>query len=168
VSTPQDPYGPPGSQPGGPDQPASPPGWGQPGQGQPYGQPGQGQPYGQPVPGGPKRNGLGIAALVLGVLALLGSFTIVFGFILGVVAIVLGLMGRGRARSGQADNGTMAVVGAVLGALAIVLSAVFIAIGVAIFNSDSGRSLVDCLTDAGNDQAAIEQCQREFEDSIGQ
>lgn len=176
MTTPQDPYGRPPEGEAVPPQdpygspPSAQPGWGQAPQGQqpsgqqqPYGQ----QPWGTGGPGGGKSNGMGVAALVLGLLALVTSITIVGGIVFGVLAIVLGLVGRGRARRGEADNGGMAVAGVVLGLVGLLLSVLFLVIGVAIFSSDDGRNLIDCLTDAGDDQNAIEDCEREFEDSLG-
>lgn len=173
MTTPQDPFGPPrdegrdGEQPP-PEQPHG----AQPGQpygaqpGQPYGAP-PGQPYGTPWgQTGPKRNGLGTAALVLGLLALILFWTIVGGIVLGLLAIGLGIAGRRRATRGEADNGGVAVAGVVLGVLSLLASAAVVAAGVSLFNSDSGQDLLDCLEQA-SDQAALEQCQREFEDSVG-
>jgi hypothetical protein len=159
-----------GSQPGGGPQYGSPQYGSQPGGGQQYGGPQYGgQPYGAgPGPGGPKRNGLGVAALVVGVLALLSSLTLIGGIVLGIAAIVLGVLGRGRAKRGEADNGGMALAGVVLGVVGLLLSLLFLAIGVAIFSSESGQDLADCLEQAGDDQAAIEDCQRRFVDSIEQ
>jgi len=68
------------------------------------------------------RNGLGVAALLLGLfgapLALI-PFIGIIGIILGVVALVLGLVGYDRARDGSATNGGMASIGAGLGVIAI-------------------------------------------------
>jgi hypothetical protein len=112
----------PGQQPYG-QQPAQ-----QPGQ-QPYGQHSYGGPsYGQqpPRPGTEKR-GLAIAALVLGILALLSSwipFVNVGSIIMGIVGLVLGIVAIAKASKGQAGGKVMATVGAALCVLAIVLSIV--------------------------------------------
>ena len=149
----------------------------QPGQqqyGQPYGQqPGQ-QQYGQPyqqqqygsVQRGPARNGLGIAALVLGVLALLSSLFVVGG-LLGLVAIVLGVLGRGKAKRGEATNGGMAMAGIVLGVVSVLITAAVLAVGASFLNSETGSGLVSCLADAGQDQAAVEACEQEFRSEVG-
>ena len=174
MTTPQDPFGPPSDRPGGapdPGQPygAPPPTYGQPPEGPPYGQQQYGQQqWGAPGGSGPKRNGLGIAALVLGLLAVVTSFTLVGGIVLGLAAIVLGVLGRGRAKRGEADNGGMAIAGIVLGVIGVLLSAAFIAAGVALFSSDSGQSLVDCLENAAGDPAAEQQCEQEFAEDLGQ
>jgi heme/copper-type cytochrome/quinol oxidase subunit 2 len=94
------------------------------------------------------------------------AWTVAGGLVLGVAAIVLGVLWRGRVRRREADNGGMAVAGIVLGALGVLAAVAVIAAGVALFSSDSGRSLVDCLQDAET-QADVEECQREFESDLG-
>lgn len=121
--------------------------------------------YGAPV-GGPPRNGRGVAALVLGILALLTSITVVGGILFGVLALVFGVLGRGRARRQEATNGGMATAGIVLGLLGLLLSAALIVAGVSVLNSDSGQAYQDCLRNAGQDRAAVSQCAREFSKKI--
>jgi len=75
---------------------------------------------------------------------------------------VLGVVGRGRAKRGEATNGGMALAGVILGALGLLFSVALIALGASFLNSDSGKKLQDCITSAGSDQAAAEQCQRDF------
>lgn len=176
MTTPQDPFGPPGDRPAaGGSQPAG-QGWeppaDQPTGGQYGGPPPSGQAWGSapdgPGQAGPKRNGLGVAALIVGIIALIGSFTVVGGVVLGIAAIVLGVLGRGRVKKGEADNGGMAIAGIVLGAIALVLSAIVLAAGAAFFFSDSGQGLFDCLEQAGTDQAAVDACETEFAEELGQ
>lgn len=94
---------------------------------QPY--PGSG-PYGgapAPQPQTPIRNGLGTAALVLGIIgALSGLIPILFWLagVLGVIALVLGLAGRGRVKRGEAVNKGVTTTGAVLGIVSLILSVV--------------------------------------------
>ncbi|QIQ04465.1 DUF4190 domain-containing protein [Streptomyces liangshanensis] len=91
------------------------------------GAPGQ-TPYpASPAPAAAARNGLGVAALVLGILGFLSSpipFVFWVGAILGLLALIFGLKGRGRVRRAEATNKGVATTGAVLGALALVLSVV--------------------------------------------
>ncbi|MFI7009823.1 DUF4190 domain-containing protein [Streptomyces sp. NPDC050145] len=71
------------------------------------------------------RNGLGTAALILGVIgALSGLIPIMFWLagILGVIALILGLTGRGRAKRGEATNKGVALAGALLGLVSLGLS----------------------------------------------
>lgn len=110
--------------------------------------------------------GMAIAALVLGVLALLLCWTVIGGILLGLIAIVLGIIAAVRAGRGQAQGKGLAVTGAVLGGIGLILSGVLVAIGVSVLNSESGQNLQDCLLDAGDDQAQIEQCQQEFDEDL--
>lgn len=167
MTAPQDPFGTPdqGSQPGGT------PGHGAPGQ-QP-GQPGYGAPppsggYGAPPPGSgaAPRNGLGIAALVLGVLALLLSWSIVGGILFGLLAIVLGVIGRGRAKRGEANNGGLALAGIILGALGLLISIGVIILGVSLFGSDTIQDLKNCVERATT-EADRQQCQRDLQTDLG-
>ena len=135
---------------GGPGQPAP---WGQ-----PQGYPQQGQ-YDQPR----KSNGLGIAALVLGILSLLGAFFAgVPGIVLGLIAIVLGVLGLRRVKAGRADNRGIAIAGLVTGILGLLLG-----ILVLVFTVFLVRTTGDCIAELQQtgDQAAYQQC---VEESVGQ
>ena len=109
------------------------------------------------------RNGLGTAALVLGILALVTSLTVIGGVALGIVAIVFGIIGRGRARRGEATNNGSATAGLALGAIALLLSIALVVFGVSLLNSGSGKKLKDCLSNAGQDQTAQQSCQQQFQ-----
>ncbi len=139
--------------------PAPPPGQG----GYPAQGPGQygygGAPMGRP------RNGLGIAALVLGILALLTGFFLLGG-LLGIIAIILGFIGRGRAKRGEATNGGMALAGIITGLLGLLITIGIIAAGVSVFNSKAGKDLQSCLKSAGSDQSAVQSCQDKFSKQI--
>ena len=114
--------------------------------------------YPPPAPAAPK-NGLGTASLVVAIISL---FTVFGGIVLGVVAVILGFLGRGRVKRGEANNGGIAMAGIVLGALSIVVSVAAIAIAVWGFREVGGTDYVDCLSRAGSDQQAIEACADEF------
>ncbi|ORB30374.1 DUF4190 domain-containing protein [Mycolicibacterium parafortuitum] len=126
------------------------------------------QPYGgyggypPPYPAPPK-NGLGTASLVVAIISL---FTVFGGVVLGVVAVILGFLGRGRVQRGEANNGGIAIAGIVLGAVSIVVSIVAIVImavvGWSVFKDVGGTDYIDCLNRAGSDQTAVEQCADEF------
>jgi hypothetical protein len=150
-----DPVGPPAGY--GAPQPA---GYGAPAYGQ---QPGFGSPHGGHMPA---RNGFGVAALVLGILSLPAAVTVIFGILLGVLAIIFGALGRGRAKKGEATNGGMATAGLALGIAGVVLSLLLAAfVGSLLSNSDIG-GLQDCIDEAAGDAAAEQQCAEDFEDSI--
>ncbi|MET7858333.1 DUF4190 domain-containing protein [Streptomyces sp. NPDC005318] len=75
----------------------------------------------------PARNGLGISALILGIIGAVSGLIPFFFWlagILGVIALILGLVGRGRAKRGEATNKGTATFGAVLGLVALILSVV--------------------------------------------
>ncbi|MFD4031541.1 DUF4190 domain-containing protein [Streptomyces sp. NPDC058637] len=87
------------------------------------------QPYApDQIPGlRPARNGLGVSALVLGIIGTVsGLIPLLFWLagILGVIALILGLAGRGRAKRGEASNKGVATFGAVLGLVSLILSVV--------------------------------------------
>ncbi|MDP4675823.1 MAG: DUF4190 domain-containing protein [Candidatus Nanopelagicales bacterium] len=63
------------------------------------------------------QNGMGIAALVLGILGLIGCLPLVGG----ILAIVFGRMGMAKSDQGLATNGGMAKAGFVIGVIALVL-----------------------------------------------
>ena len=116
-------------------------------------------------PAGPK-NGLGLAALISSILSLPAAFTVVGGFILAIVGIILGFLGRGRAKRGEATNGGVAVAGIILGVLGIVVSSALIALGVWGFVKVGGGDYFDCMRQAGTDQSAQLQCESEFRSGI--
>ncbi|MFF0815289.1 DUF4190 domain-containing protein [Rhodococcus sp. NPDC003318] len=161
-------YGPPGSSPqyGPPGSSPQYPGGQQPYPGQQYPYPGAPQYPGGYPPAAPPSNGVGIAALILGVLGLLAVWTIVGGIVLGVLAVILGIMGRSRYRKRLATNGGVSLAGIILGVLAVVVSVVLVVVGIGIFNTIGGRDFVDCLRDAGNDSAAVQRCEDEFRQNV--
>lgn len=130
------------------------------------------QPYagypgypGYPPPSAPK-NGLGIAALVIAVVALLFVWTVFGGVIGGIVAVILGIIGWNRAKRGEATNGGLAIAGTVLGALAVVIGLAFIAIWVGFFSSIGGGDYLSCIQEAGNDPDAQQECEERFRERL--
>ncbi len=126
------------------------------------------QPYGDYYPTAPvaPRNGLGIAALIVAIIALVTSFSIAGGVVLGIIAVILGFMGRGRVKRGEADNGGVATSGIVLGLVAIVVGLAFIAIWVGLFNEVGAGDYFDCLQQAGQDRTKVQQCSDQFRQSV--
>ena len=68
----------------------------------------------------PPRNGAGVAALICGIVSVPAILTVIGGFVLGIVAVVAGFVGRSRAKHGRATNGGVALAGIILGALGLV------------------------------------------------
>lgn len=176
-----DPYRPPPEQPYGQPpygQPAGQPPYGQPtgqppygtpagqqpyGQ-QPYGQPGYGAPYGagQRAPG---RNGMGTAALVLGIIGLVLSI-LVIGVLPAILAIIFGAIGRSRARRAEATNGGAALAGIITGVLAIVVAVSVLTLGFTLIRSEF-RKYTDCMDNAQTFEqksACEDQFRRSVED----
>jgi hypothetical protein len=129
-----------------------------------YPPPPQASQYGgyAPPPSAPQ-NGLGIASLVTAIIALL---SVVGGVVLGVVAVILGFMGWGKAKRGQATNGGVAVAGIVLGFLSIIEAVVVIGLFIWGFGEVGGTDYVDCLSRAGSDQEAVQQCADQFTSNL--
>jgi hypothetical protein len=124
------------------------------------------QPYAGYSPPVGYRNGLGIAALVVAIIGLVFCWTVAGGIILGVAAIILGFVARGRVKRGEANNGGVAIAGIVLGFLAIIVSLVFIPIYIGMFEEVGGSDYVDCLSKAGSDQQAIQKCADQFREHV--
>ena len=125
------------------------------------------QPYSgfTPPPAGP-RNGLGVAALVIAIIALVFCWSVAGGVVLGICAVIIGFVARGRVKSGQATNGGIAIAGIVLGFLAIIVSLVFIPIWIGVFSQVGGNDYVDCLSKAGSDQQAVQACADQFRSRV--
>ncbi|MDT9690950.1 DUF4190 domain-containing protein [Streptomyces sp. P9(2023)] len=97
-----------------------------------YGYPGYpgyagGGGYGQPGWQQPPSNGMGTASMVLGIIAVAGFCMYGLGVVLGILALVFGIIGRKKVTRGEANNGGMATAGIVLGSIGILVSAVFLA-----------------------------------------
>jgi len=114
----------------------------------------------------PKSKGLAIAALVLGILAVISFWTIIGGILFGVLAVVFGIIATVKARRGTAGGTVMGVIGLVLGILSVIGAVVLALIGWNLFVDLGGRDFVDCTSEAGNDQNAISQCEEEFNQRI--
>jgi hypothetical protein len=82
----------------------------------------------------PARNGLGIAGLILGIVAILfGLVPLTFWIAgpLGVTGLILALVGRARVKRGEATNGKTALFGVLtsIGALALSIWGATIVLG---------------------------------------
>ena len=95
-------------------------------------------PVGTPVPQLPTAtNGFAVASLVLGIVGVVLTITIWMGPICDILAIVFGVIGRGKAREG-APNGSLATAGLVLGIVGLLLTVLFVLLFVVLFASNSG------------------------------
>lgn len=64
-------------------------------------------------------------------LGIIGIVTCYLGLLFGVPAVIFGVLGRGKAQRGEADNGPMALAGIILGAIGILLSLLMIGLVIA-------------------------------------
>lgn len=118
------------------------------------GDPGQGQPYGRPA----ARNGLAIASLILGILALATSWLTFPGIILGILAVIFGGIALARARTDRVSNKGMAIAGLITGILAAVIGTVLVIVAV--------RIASDCQAQFGAD-ITEQQLQSCLQDNVG-
>jgi Domain of unknown function (DUF4190) len=103
---------------------------------------------------------------MIAIIGLVFCWTVVGGILLGLCAVIIGFVARGRVKRGEATNGGVAIAGIVLGFLAIIISLAFIAIWIGVFEEAGGTDYVDCVSKAGNDGEAIQQCIDQFRDRV--
>ena len=136
--------------------------------------PGQGPAGGYQAGGYPaasgRRNGMGTAALVLGVVALVLVLLLLFsplGAFLGLLAVLFGILGLIRVNRGEADNRGQAVSGLVTGGLALLFGILFtISVGTWFSTHvNDFRNFGDCMDNATG-AAAREQCGRELSNKL--
>ncbi|HEY9304353.1 MAG TPA: DUF4190 domain-containing protein [Mycobacterium sp.] len=116
------------------------------------------------------RNGLGIASLVVAIIALIFFWSVAGGVILGLVAVGIGFAARGRVKRGEANNGGVAIGGIVLGALAIVVSlaalAVWMTLGMTFWKEVGGGDYISCMQNAGQDRVQQQHCEDQFRQNV--
>lgn len=134
----------------------------------PYPQGGWGPPpapaYGYPGYPRPERAGMAITALVLGIASLVLCWSAFGGLVLGLLAVVFGVVGLRRARRGEAGGQGRAVAGLICGVLGFVLGGVFLFVWISFFTSTGFSDYFGCVRDAGQDQAKVQQCVDQFRD----
>jgi hypothetical protein len=81
---------------------------------------------------GQRRDGMGIAALVLGILTIVLCWTSFIGIILGVVGLVLGLVAHNRAKRGEPTSNKMAMSGAITSGVGLALTVLVTALAAAL------------------------------------
>jgi membrane-bound ClpP family serine protease len=135
----------------------------------------------QPIPPGgagyggypaarPRRNGMGTAALILGILGLVLVLLILFaplGAFLGLLAVIFGIVGMVRAGRGEADNRGQAIAGLVTGAVALVIGLI-LAISIGTFfatHVNEFRRFGRCMENASG-QAERDACARQLSNDL--
>lgn len=116
-----------------PPPPIAPDGPGQVPYGYGYPQQAPGAPgyYGWPGTAPLPSNGMGTAALVIGIIAAVVFCLWPIAILLGVLAVIFGSIGRAKARRGEATNPGQALAGIICGAVGIVFGLVMIALLIA-------------------------------------
>ncbi|MET9902234.1 hypothetical protein [Streptomyces sp. NPDC006446] len=99
------------------------------------GAPGYGWPVMQPLPS----NGMGTAGLVLGIIAAVLFCAWPLAIVLGILAVIFGLIGRGKARRGEATNPGQALAGVICGAVGIVLAIALLVLIIVAPDDDGGE-----------------------------
>ena len=105
----------------------------------------------------------------------------IVGAILGLLAVIFGVIGRGRVRKGVATNGGAALTGLILGLLVLILNiilTVFVGASVFAFLQSGGAASIDqfqqCLSAAQQGpnpaavQQALQQCGEQFNQQLPQ
>ncbi|MEU9046165.1 MULTISPECIES: DUF4190 domain-containing protein [unclassified Kitasatospora] len=124
-------------------------------------------PY--PMPAPQPRNGLGIAAMVLGIVGtVLGLAVVLFwlSWLPALLAVVFGAIGLGHVRKGVATNRAMALAGVILGVTGLLVSVgagAFVVVRVQAVNeerraeADAARARAEAAIQAAQERAAKEK-----------
>ncbi|MFE7532138.1 hypothetical protein ACFU7Y_41540 [Kitasatospora sp. NPDC057542] len=137
----------------------------------PAGAPAPGVPYWPPypIPAPQPRNGLGIAAMVLGIVGVALSLAVILfwlSWLPALLAVVFGAIGLGYVRKGLATNRAMALAGVILGVTGLLVSVgagVFVVARVHEVNeerqaeADAARARFEAATKAAEERAAKER-----------
>ncbi|MEE1793826.1 DUF4190 domain-containing protein [Streptomyces sp. BE308] len=93
-------------------------------------------------------NGLGTAAMVLGIISVVGFCLYGVNIVLGILALTFGIIGLGRAKRGEATNRGMAIAGVILGSVGMVIGAAFLGVIIwAATNADSDEEFGETYDD---------------------
>ena len=131
--------------------------------------PGSAQPYVAPSAARPG-NGMGVAALVVGVASLVAAVSFVLfplGLLGGLVAAILGGIAVTRGRADGATNSGPAIAGIVCGVLALVIGIV-LAVRFGTFiarNTNVFTTFDNCIARAGN-RSAVSDCIARFANDV--
>jgi hypothetical protein len=124
-----------------------------------------GGPPPPPGPPAPRKNWIGSTALAVAVGGLVLCWSVVGGALLGVLAIVMGVVSRGSVAHREADNRTVATCGIALGALAVVVSLALIPAWVRLAGDVQMTSYLDCSAKA-TDRDGTRKCADDLQKRI--
>jgi hypothetical protein len=90
-------------------------------------------------------HGIALAAMIVGIIAVVFCWLPLWGFVISAVALALGIVGLVR----RAPNHGMALAGTILGGVGILLNILFIVafVGLAIFSANSDNGYRDTQPD---------------------
>ena len=116
------------------------------------------------------RNGLGVAALVVGVASLVAVISFVLfplALVGGLVGLILGIIALARVNNGGATNTGQAIAGVVCSVLALVIAIVWtVRVGTwAASNSDVFARFDNCIAQAAN-RADVSTCIARFANDV--
>jgi hypothetical protein len=114
-----------------------------------------------PSPAPPSTSGLAVAALVLGILALLSFWLAPVGIVLGVLAVLFGAMAMGRTKEGGQGGRGMAIAGLVTGIVGLVGALLMLTVFV------KGIQFVGDVIRAQGQMQTLSNHVREFEEKNG-
>lgn len=105
--------------------------------------------------------GLGIASLVLGILAFLSGFALIGG-LLGLIGLILGIVSVSKAKKAGAPKG-MAITGIILSVLGLIFAIIATILVVTVFREVDFFGIIEACQHLQGDQAAFQQC---FNDKV--
>lgn len=108
-------------------------------------------------------NGVAVAALVCGILAMVLFFAFPLAILLGLVGLILGIVGVRRARHPATGRKGMAVAGIITSVLGLVLGMVVLAGVVKVFNDPAMRDTFERLQQGEPPEEVLEDLQNELE-----
>ena len=114
----------------------------------------------EPAPTQQQNNGVALAAMILGILALLGLVFVFPAIILGIIALVLGIMGVRKASSIQGPGARkgMAITGIVTSVIALILSVLMLIFGFSMAKQLMDDGVFEACEQYENDDEQLQAC----------
>lgn len=116
-----------------------------------------------------QNNGVALAAMIVGILSLLGLLFLFPGLVLGVIALILGIVGVKKANSivGPGSRKGMAISGIVMGAIATILSGLMLIFGFSFAKQLMDDGVFEACEQFQNDNEQYKTCiEEEVEKSL--
>lgn len=123
----------------------------------------------EPAPAQQQNNGIALAAMILGILSLLGLIFLFPALILGLIALILGFVGVRKANTivGPGARKGMAITGIVTGAIALILSVLMLIFGFSVAKQLMDDGVFEACEQYQNDNEKLQAClEEEVEKSL--